>query len=150
MIEIERNVIKANGIKLHYRECGNGPPMVLLHGWPQTSYAWRKVMHRLAPHYRCIAPDLRGMGDSDKPVSGYDLRTLATDIHEFIDALGLEKVYLVGTDWGGLIARRFALDWPGEVDRLFIVDIVVVYFYLTFNPASINRIIHSIYTPKEA
>lgn len=124
MIDIKRNVVTANGIKLHYRECGNGPAMVLLHGWPQTSYAWRKVMPLLAPHYRCIAPDLRGMGDSEKPMNGYDLRTLATDIHEFIDVLGLKKVYLVGTDWGGLIARRYALDWPGQLDRLYVVDIV--------------------------
>ncbi len=124
MVEIERKVIKANGITQAYRECGNGPPLVLLHGWPQTSYAWRKVMNRLAPHYRCIAPDLRGMGDTDKPVSGYDIRTIATDIHELVAELGLKDVYLVGTEWGGLAARRYALDWKGELDRLFVVDIV--------------------------
>lgn len=124
MIEIKRKVAAANRIKIHYRECGSGPPMVLLHGWPQTSYAWRKVMPRLAPHYRCIAPDLRGMGDTDKPFSGYDIRTIATDIHSLVKTLGLQNVYLVGTDWGGLAARRYALDWPGELDRLYIVDIV--------------------------
>jgi haloacetate dehalogenase len=124
MVEIERHIVRANGINIHYRACGNGPPLVLLHGWPQTSYAWRKVMTRLAPHYRCIAPDLRGMGDTDKPVSGYDIRTVATDIHALIGELGLENVYLVGTDWGGLAARRYALDRPGELDRVFVVDIV--------------------------
>ena len=70
MIEIKRKVAAANRIKIHYRECGSGPPIVLLHGWPQTSYAWRKVMPRLAPHYRCIAPDLRGMGHTAKPLIG--------------------------------------------------------------------------------
>jgi haloacetate dehalogenase len=124
MIEIERHIVKANGIKQHYRVCGNGPPLVLLHGWPQTSYAWRKVMPLLARHYKCFAPDLRGMGDTDKPVSGYDIRTIVTDIRAFVAELGLENVYLVGTDWGGLAARRYALDWPGELERLFIVDIV--------------------------
>ncbi len=123
-MEIQRKIVKANGINIHYRECGNGPAMVLLHGWPQTSYAWRKVLPKLAPHYRCIAPDLRGLGATDKPVSGYDIRTIATDIHEMIDALGLENVYLVGTDWGGLATRRYALDWPGTLDRVFIIDIV--------------------------
>ncbi len=124
MIEIEREVVEANGIKLHVRSCGNGRPMVLLHGWPQTAWSWRKVMPLLAPHYRCIAPDLRGMGDSDKPVSGYDMRTVANDIHALCEALELENVYLVGADWGGLVARRYALDRPGVLDRVGIVDIV--------------------------
>jgi haloacetate dehalogenase len=124
MVTITRNVVRANGINLHYRECGEGPAMVLLHGWPQTSYTWRKVMPLLAAHYRCIAPDLRGMGDSDKPLTGYDMRTVATDIRALISALDLSEVYLVGSDWGGLAARRYALDWPGELDRIFIVDIV--------------------------
>jgi haloacetate dehalogenase len=92
MTEIERNVVRANGINQHFRACGQGPAMVLLHGWPQTSYSWRKVMPLLAPHYRCIAPDLRGMGDTDKPVAGYDMRTVATDIHALIEALGLSDV----------------------------------------------------------
>jgi haloacetate dehalogenase len=124
MVEIERNVVRANGINQHYRACGAGPALVLLHGWPQTSYSWRKVMPLLAPHYRCIAPDLRGMGDTDKPVSGYDMRTVATDIHALIEVLGLEDVYMIGADWGGLVARRYALDRPGALDRLCIVDIV--------------------------
>jgi haloacetate dehalogenase len=124
MTEIERNVVRANGINQHFRACGQGPAMVLLHGWPQTSYSWRKVMPLLAPHYRCIAPDLRGMGDTDKPVAGYDMRTVATDIHALIEALGLSDVYMVGADWGGLVARRYALDRPGMLDRICIVDIV--------------------------
>lgn len=124
MSEISRNIVRANGINQHYREAGQGPAMILLHGWPQTSYAWRKVMPALGAQYRVIAPDLRGMGDTDKPASGYDMRTIATDIRELAAALGLEQPYLVGTDWGGLVARRYALDWPGELDRIAIVDIV--------------------------
>jgi len=136
MAEIERNTIKANGVTLHYRACGEGPPMVLLHGWPQTSYSWRKMLPLLAPHYRCIAPDLRGFADSDKPVGGYDMRTVANDIHAMCETMGLENVYLVGADWGGLVARRYALDRPGVLDRLCIVDIVPHdQIFANFSPA---------------
>ena len=106
MSDIERGTVKANGVTLHYRACGEGPPMVLLHGWPQTSYTWRKMLPLLAPHSRCIAPDLRGFGDSDKPAAGYDMRTVANDIHAMCHALGPQDVYLVGADWGGLVASR--------------------------------------------
>jgi len=116
--------IRVNGVRLHYLEAGRGTPMLLLHGWPQTAYAWRKVIPALAEHYRVLAPDLRGMGDSDKPSDGYDMRTVATDVHALIEALGLDRPYLVGHDWGGLVARRYALDRPGVAARLAILDIV--------------------------
>jgi len=123
-VAVERRAVVANGIRQHVRVAGEGPPLVLLHGWPQTSYAWRKVMPLLADRYRVIAPDLRGMGQTDKPVNGYDMRTVATDIRALLAAMGLERPYIVGSDWGGLVARRFALDWPGEAARYLIVDIV--------------------------
>ncbi len=122
---IERNVVRVNGIQLHYLRAGDeGPPMVLLHGWPQTSYAWRKVLPVLARHYRVVAPDMRGMGRSDKPASGYDLRTVSTDIWELVRALDLERPYLVGHDWGGLVARRYELDSPHQTSRVAVLDIV--------------------------
>lgn len=120
----QRIAVVANGIRHHVRVAGEGAPLVLLHGWPQTSYAWRKVMPALADRYRVIAPDLRGMGQTDKPATGYDMRTVATDIRELLKALGLERPYIVGSDWGGLVARRYALDWPGEAAAYLIVDIV--------------------------
>ncbi len=120
----ERMAVTANGIRQHVRVAGEGPALVLLHGWPQTSHSWRKVIPALAAHYRVIAPDLRGMGQTDKPLAGYDMRTVATDIRELLRALGLEHPYIVGSDWGGLVARRYALDWPGEAVRHLIVDIV--------------------------
>lgn len=123
-IEIEQLGVLANGIRHHVRIAGDGPALMLLHGWPQTSYAWRKVIPVLAKHYRVVAPDLRGMGQTDKPLSGYDMRTVAHDIRALAAALGLERPYIVGSDWGGLVARRFALDWPGEAVRYLIVDIV--------------------------
>ena len=123
---ITSKAIRVNGIRMHYREAGESgaPAMILLHGWPQTSYAWRKMMGPLGRRFRVVAPDLRGMGHSDKPATGYDMRTVATDIRELATALGLERPYVVGTDWGGLVARRFALDFPGLARRYAIVDIV--------------------------
>jgi pimeloyl-ACP methyl ester carboxylesterase len=81
-------------------------------------------MSPLATRYRVIAPDLRGMGQTDKPAAGYDMRTVATDIRELLRELGLVRPYIVGSDWGGLVARRYALDWPGAAARYLIVDIV--------------------------
>jgi len=123
-VSVEHGVIRVNGVRLHFLTAGDGEPMVLLHGWPQTSYAWRKIIPALAQRFSVVAPDLRGLGHSDKPASGYDMRTVATDIRELVRALGLEPPYLVGHDWGGLVARRYALDWPGEAARLAILDIV--------------------------
>jgi pimeloyl-ACP methyl ester carboxylesterase len=76
---------------------GAGYPMILLHGWPQTSYCWRKLVHFLAPHFSVIAPDLRGFGDSDKPNGLYDKRTVATDILEMARSLGYDKAFVWGT-----------------------------------------------------
>lgn len=121
---VEHGVVRVNGIRLCYRAAGTGPAIVLLHGWPQTSYAWRKVIPALAERFRVVAPDLRGLGDSDKPASGYDMRSVATDVHALCVALGLERPYLVGHDWGGLVARRYALDRPGAAARLAVLDIV--------------------------
>lgn len=138
-LAVERHVIRVNGVRLHVLTAGDGPPMVLLHGWPQTSYAWRKVIPALAQRFRVVAPDLRGMGDSDKPATGYDLRTLATDIYQLVEALGLERPSLVGHDWGGLVARRYALDRPGHAARLAILDIVPHEQVLSNLSASIAR-----------
>jgi haloacetate dehalogenase len=114
----------ANGIRLHYLSDGEGPAMVLLHGWPQTSYMWRLVMPRLAERFTVIAPDLRGYGDSDAPDVGYDKRTMAEDVRALLRALGHARVTLVGHDRGARIAHRYALDHPGEVERLVLLDIV--------------------------
>ena len=89
-----------NGIQLHYVIGGHGDPIVLLHGWPETWYAWHKVMPALAKNYTLIAPDLRGLGDSSKPATGYDGKTVAEDIHQLVTQLGFKTIFLVGHDWG--------------------------------------------------
>src|SRR5262245_61518774 len=89
----------ANGIKLHYVEGGRGDrTVVLIPGWPQTWYAWRKVMPELAKSFRVIAVDTRGMGDSSRPESGYDTRTAAADISALMQRLGVSRYAVVGHD----------------------------------------------------
>src|SRR5882762_11277019 len=85
MTTIRRATCWANGIRQFYLEAGAGPPVVLLHGFPETSFAWRLQIPTLAPHYRVIAPDLRGYGETDKPSKGYDKRTMANDIVERLE-----------------------------------------------------------------
>ena len=94
------NTASVNGIQLHYVMGGQGDPVVLLHGWPETWYAWHKVMPALAKNYTVIAPDLRGLGDSSKPTTGYDGKTLAEDIHQLVTQLGFNTIFLVGHDIG--------------------------------------------------
>jgi len=110
--------VEANGVRLHVRLAGEGYPLILLHGWPQTSYCWRRLVPLLAPHFRVIAPDLRGFGDSDKPDGTYDKRTVATDILDMAKVLGYADALVAGHDIGGRVAYRLALDHPGFVTGL--------------------------------
>src|SRR5437879_12615021 len=84
--------------RIHYRRLGQGPGMVLLHGYPQTGHMWRKVMPALAERFTVVAPDLRGYGDSDRPAGGYDKRSMAADIAGLLGRPGLPPVHLVGHD----------------------------------------------------
>jgi len=113
-----------NGFRMHYVIAGSGYPLVLLHGWPQSWYEWRKIIPALAEKFTVIAPDLRGLGDSDRPLAGYDKRTLASDVYELVKSLGFSKIGLTGHDWGGAVAFYFAYDHPEMVERLMILDMV--------------------------
>lgn len=126
MTEIEHFDATLNRVRMHYVAAGHGEPVVLLHGWPQTSYAWRKVMPLLADRYRLIAPDMPGLGDSSAPEGGYDKKTIAGDIWELMhNHLGLNRFYLVGHDWGGPVAYRVAATHPDAVRALAILDVVI-------------------------
>lgn len=122
MPEVTHHTRVLNGIKQHWVSAGEGPPVYLLHGFPETWYGWRKQLPVLAEKYTVIAPDLRGYGDTDKPASGYDKRTMARDVVALMDHLGHEKIALVGHDRGARVGTRFAKDHPGRIDRFVAMD----------------------------
>jgi len=112
---------------MHYVTAGAGQPVVLLHGWPQTWYCWRRVIPLLASSdYRLIVPDLRGLGDSSAPPDGYDKQTIAGDIWELIRRVAPgEPVRVVGHDMGGIVAYALALAHSEAVSHLVIVDVTI-------------------------
>jgi len=113
-------------VMLHYVTLGSGPPVVLLHGWPSTWYEWRFVMPRLAERFTVIAPDLRGLGDSSRPLTGYDKRTVANDVWRLMtERLNYRQFHLVGHDWGGPTAYALAASHSEAVTKLGIVDVVI-------------------------
>ncbi len=113
-------------VRLHYVTAGEGFPIVLLHGWPQTWYEWRHIVPVLARQYRVIAPDLRGLGDSSRPADGYDKKTVGNDIWRLVhDHLGIEAFHLVGHDWGGPTAYAIAAAHPDAVRKLAILDVSI-------------------------
>lgn len=114
--------VNANGIRQHIVEAGEGPPVILLHGFPETGYAWRFQIPVLAERYRVIVPDLRGYGETEKPSTGYDKRNMALDIRELMRELDVPKIALVGHDRGARVATRFAKDFPDLLDRLVVMD----------------------------
>src|SRR6516164_1107958 len=110
--------IDTGDVRLHAVVGGNGPPLLLIHGWPGSWYYWRLVMPALAQDFDVIAVDQRGIGLSDKPEQGYDTRTLANDLVGLMDALGHKRFAVVGVDTGMLIGYALAADHPGRVARL--------------------------------
>ncbi|MCF2131707.1 alpha/beta hydrolase [Strepomyces sp. STD 3.1] len=119
---LSHHTARLNGIRQHWTSAGQGPPVYLLHGFPETSYAWRKQIPVLARSYTVVAPDLRGYGDTDKPADGYDKRTMADDLAALMDHLGHERAAVVGHDRGARVATRFAKDHPRRIDRLCVMD----------------------------
>lgn len=125
-IRLAHNYVKLPEVTLHYVSAGEGDAVVLLHGWPQTWYEWRYVIPQLAKNYHVIAPDLRGLGDSTRPLFGYDKKTIANDIWLLLnERLSIKKIFLVGHDWGGPIAFALSAAHPNEVRCLTIVDTVI-------------------------
>jgi epoxide hydrolase 4 len=115
--------IMTNGIRMHYVTQGNGPLIVLLHGFPEFWYSWRYQIPFLAERgYTVVAPDLRGYNDTDKPRTGYDVPTLLRDIAGLIKGLGQEKAIIIGHDWGGVLAWAFAMSYPQMTERLIVMN----------------------------
>jgi pimeloyl-ACP methyl ester carboxylesterase len=129
-IGLRHRFVEANGVRFHVVEAGDegaddgeGRPLVLLlHGFPEFWYGWRRQIPALARDFRVVAPDLRGYNLSAKPASGYDYETLASDVPALIRALGAERAHVVGHDWGGMVAWLAAIFHPEVVDRLAILN----------------------------
>ena len=124
-VTFSHHTATVNGIQLHYVTGGKGDPVVLLHGWPETWYAWHHVMPALAKNYTVIAPDLRGLGDSSKPTTGYDGKTVAEDVHQLVTQLGFKSIFLVGHDIGTQVAYSYAAAHPAEVKKLAVMELPI-------------------------
>jgi pimeloyl-ACP methyl ester carboxylesterase len=110
------------GLKIHYLTAGNGPPVILLHGYTQTSRMWKPIIPLLAEKFRVIAPDLPGIGDSDIPTDGMDMKTAAVRIHALAKSLGVQRARVVGHDIGLMVAYAYAAQFPAETEKLAVMD----------------------------
>jgi pimeloyl-ACP methyl ester carboxylesterase len=112
-----------NGVDIHYLTAGTGKtPLVLIHGFGETSRMWIPLFAGFGEDYTIIAPDIRGLGDSSRPASGYDKKTAAVDIHELVKSLGYERIDLVGHDIGLMVAYAYAAQFPAEVTKLALLE----------------------------
>lgn len=130
-IEYSHYKTTVNGILMHYVIGGNGDPIVLLHGWPQTWYEWQNIIPELIDNnYTVIAPDMRGLGDTEKTQTGYDKKTVAEDIYQLVKKLGYSKIYIVAHDWGGPVAYSYAAAHSENVRKMIILDTLIPGFGL--------------------
>ncbi len=139
MLGFTHQYAQVNGTRLHFVKGGSGPAVVLLHGWPFTWREWRPVMPLLAAGgFSVLAPDLRGLGDSDKPEGGYSKRNVAEDVHQLVHQLGIRELQLMGTDIGTMVAHAYATAYPREVHRLVLSESLLPGFGLEelMNPAT--------------
>ena len=121
-VKIESRFAEANGLKMHYLVAGKGKPVILMHGYAQTSHMWRPLMKELGKTHLVIAPDLRGFGDTAKPEGGYDKKTMAQDVHALAQSLVVKKAGIAGHDIGLMVAYAYASQFPDEVDRIALLD----------------------------
>jgi pimeloyl-ACP methyl ester carboxylesterase len=132
---VRHSFVELAGLRMHVAEAGDGEPLVLLHGFPQHWWAWRKMIPALAEQYRVICPDLRGAGWTDAPPDGYTSDRLLADVVELLDELRLDRVSLIGYDWGGILAYRLCLNHPDRVRRL--VTITAPHPYPVVHPRAL-------------
>lgn len=125
-LDFKSQYADVNGVRLHYVEGGKGQQtLVLIPGWPQTWYAWRKIMPELAKTYRVIAVDIRGMGDSGRPENGYDTQTVANDISALMSELGVSRYTVIGHDVGMWIAYPLAAEHGQAIDKLVMIEATI-------------------------
>jgi pimeloyl-ACP methyl ester carboxylesterase len=119
---IASRIAEIHGLKLHYMTAGHGTPLILLHGYAETSLMWKPIIPLLAQRFTVIAPDLPGIGDSDIPADGLDMKSAAIRIHDLAKSLGVEKAEVVGHDIGLMVAYAYAAQFPTEVTKLVLMD----------------------------
>jgi pimeloyl-ACP methyl ester carboxylesterase len=119
---IDSRMSQVDGVKLHYLTAGHGPAVILLHGYTQTSRMWRPIIPLLAAKFTVIAPDLPGIGDSEIPADGLDMKTAASRIHALVKSIGVEKARVVGHDIGLMVAYAYAAQFPSETEKLVVLD----------------------------
>jgi pimeloyl-ACP methyl ester carboxylesterase len=119
---ITSRIGQIEGVRIHYLTAGHGPAVILLHGYTQTSRMWRPIIPLLAEKFTVIAPDLPGIGDSDIPADGLDMKTAAIRIHALAKSLGVEKARVVGHDIGLMVAYAYAAQFPSETEKLAVMD----------------------------
>src|ERR1700734_838509 len=119
---IASRTVDIKGVKLRYLTAGHGTPLILLHGYAETSRMWRPIIPQLADRFMVIAPDLPGIGDSDIPAAGLDMKSAAVRIHDLAKSLGVQKAEVVGHDIGLMVAYAYAAQYPSEVAKLVLMD----------------------------
>ena len=122
---LEHHTVQLDEIRCHYVTAGQGPPVLLLHGWSQTWYEWRHVIDLLADDHTVIAPDLRGFGHTSKPASGYDAVTFGQDLQQLAEHLDLRDLTVVGHDWGAVFAYAMARACPDRVAALGVLEMAL-------------------------
>ena len=115
-------IAEIDGVRIHYLTAGHGAPVILLHGYAETSLMWRPIIPVLAERFTVIAPDLPGIGDSSIPRNGLDMKTAATRVHALARSLGIERARVVGHDIGLMVAYAYAAQFPAEVEKLVLMD----------------------------
>ena len=118
----ESRTAEIDGTRLHYLTAGSGPPLLLLHGYAETSSMWQALLPAIAERFMVVAPDLPGMGDSDIPADGLDMQSAAIRMHALACSLGIEKARVVGHDIGLMVAYAYAAQFPDEVEKLVVMD----------------------------
>jgi pimeloyl-ACP methyl ester carboxylesterase len=122
MMTIASRTADVSGVQLHYLTAGDGPPVILLHGYAETSLMWKPLIPSLAARFTVIAPDLPGIGDSSIPTAGLDMKSAAIRIHDLARFLGIQTARVVGHDIGLMVAYAYAAQFPTEVEKLVLMD----------------------------
>lgn len=139
---VSHEYVDAAGLRMHVALAGpeDAPPLLLVHGWPQNWWTWRKVIHALAKDYRVIAPDLRGHGWSEAPPGGYEKEQLASDVLAALDALGVECATWIGHDWGAWAGLLAAIRAPERLQRLLVL--AVPHLWIPPHPRQLGMLVY--------